>query len=193
MRNKCLKFAAVAVATLGLAGSAYPIALNTPYSSILASSSAPGPDLTVYWEVSTSLNPGVYTYEYQILNPANDTTSVDFYNVSFNAILGVNVYRTGGGAFSDVSNGVNWLFAPILAGFSSPALNTGGVLYFTSPDLPTLGNANAQDSNPPSPWASLPGGQQVAVPNVPDGGTTVALFGLALAGVEGLRRILRKS
>ena len=198
MIKNSVKFAGVAITTLGLALSAYAqVSLDTVYNSILASTSDPGDNINVNWEVSTQLNVGVYTYEYQIVNPLAPNISVDFFNVSFDAVSGGNVLTTGGGSFSEVvaDTGVNWAFSPVDGGQSTPALNTAGVLYFTSPDPPTLGDAGAQDMNPPSPWSSDPDGQEVAVPApVPEpGGTTVALFGLVLAGAEALRRKLRKA
>lgn len=180
-------------AILTLSATAVPIALNTVYTSDLGSSSSPGNLIQINWEVSTALGPNVYLYEYQVVNPPTDTTTVDFFNVSFNAIPGLNVLASGGGLFSQIvpGTGVDWNFGPLQPGTSTGALNPSGAgaLWFTSPDAPTLGNANAQDSNPPSPWASTsPGGQQVAIPNVPDGGLTVAFVGFALVGVESLRR-----
>jgi len=169
IKNNWAKFTAVALATLGLAGSAYAIPLNTMYSSILASSSAPGQNIAVNWEVSTSLNPGVYTYEYQVVNPLAASVTVDILSVAFDAVSNVTVLAVGGGSSSyvETGDGMVWLLAPVPGGSSTPALNTAGVLYFTSPDLPAYGNASASDSNPPSPWGSTLGGQQVAVPSVP--------------------------
>ena len=166
------------------------LTLDTPGISTLGSSSTPGNLITVNWEVSTTLNLGVYTYEYQVVNPPTDTTSVDFFNVSFNASSGGNVLTTGGGLFSQsvAGVGVDWLTPEVDAGSSTPALNAAGVLYFTSPLPPTLGNANAQDMNPPSPWASTsPGGQQVPVPEVPEPGTWV-LVAIGLLGALTIRR-----
>ena len=175
---------------------AIPVTLNTPGSSFLASSAAPGNKITVDWEVSTHLNPGFYTYEYQVINApegTSPTTSIDFLNVGVNPAF---VIAHGGGNFSQVvAGGVDWFPPPIPNGGSSPALNTPGVLYFTSLLPPDWGNAVAQDSNPPSPWQSFPNGQQVPVPvtyrvSVPDGGLTLGLLGLAMMGIEGLRRKL---
>jgi hypothetical protein len=133
---------------------AIPIALNTVYTSTLASTT-PADDITVKWEVSTTAVPGTtlgagdYDYEYQVVN-AETATTVDNFAVSFNAIPGVNVLTTGGGPAGTISAaelgiGVNWFSLSALAakGGSTAGLNTTGVLYFTSPDLPTLGNADA--------------------------------------------------
>ena len=160
-----------------------PPPLDTPGTSTLGSSSVTGNVITVNWEVSTTLNLGVYTYEYQVVNPETDTTTVDFFNVSFDASAG-NVLTTGGGSFSQEVDGlgVDWLIPPVAAGSSTPALNSAGVLYFTSPLPPALGNANASDSNPPSPWASTgPDGQQLPIP-VPEPGT-VTLVGIGLVSL----------
>jgi hypothetical protein len=181
---------------------AIPIALNTVYTSTLASTT-PADDITVKWEVSTTAVPGTtlgagdYDYEYQVVN-AETATTVDNFAVSFNAIPGVNVLTTGGGPAGTISAaelgiGVNWFSLSALAakGGSTAGLNTTGVLYFTSPDLPTLGNADANDHNPPSPWASDPNGMQVGIPNVPDGGLTASMLGMGLLGLGYVRRMIK--
>jgi hypothetical protein len=164
-----------------------PISLNQEYTSSLTSAFAGGGSITVNWEVSTTLNPGVYTYEYQMVNPLTDTTTVDNFGVSFNAILGVTVQSAGNGTLVP-GLGVQWgPFAAVAAGASGPALGSANVLYFTSMLLPVFGNAQASDSVPPSPWSS---GQQVAIPNIPDGGTTVLLLGAALSALGLIKRRL---
>lgn len=150
------------------------------------------PSITVSWEVVGG--PGAYTYYYNVNDPVGEVTglgtpeTIDHLNVTFLSTP-ANVTAVGGGLLGilNAGVGVDWIFGPIGPGTSS------GWLWFTSPDAPILGNANAADGTTPSPWTTvLPGGQLVPVPNVPDGGMTLSLLGFALMGVEGLRRKLGK-
>jgi hypothetical protein len=85
-------------------------------------------------------------------------------------------------------NTVTWTFPPLASGASSDTL------YFLSSQPPVYGNAVAQDSIPPSPWATLvPGSQPVPVPsgqNIPEPGTFV-LCGLAMVALAVVRRVKR--
>ena len=174
-------------AMLALSASANSIALDTEYTSILPSATIAGDSVTVNWEVSDTLNAGVYTYEYQLVNGPMGAANLDFLSVTFNTSAIGSVLA---GNYTDLkSTGVDWKVSPLPAGASTAALNTAGVLYFTSLYLPALGPADASDSIPPSPFVS---GDDVGVPNVPDGGLTVAFVGFALVGVEGVRRKLLK-
>ena len=153
--------------------------------AILASSSS-SDSITVFYGVN--LVSGTYTYNYQIFDTSTHGGAsgtgdiVEAFNVGFNTAAPGAV--TGGNFTSQSLSGLFWTFAPVLDN------GVSGVLDFTSLLSPALGNANAQDSNPPSPWASVPGGQQVPVPTVPDGGTTVMLLGAALSGLGLLRKKL---
>lgn len=202
---KTLSLVAAGLATCALLcqpvlGAAVP--LNTAESSILPSTVTAGAAVTVNWEVSTTLNPGLYTYEYQVINGAilpttgaveTGAINLDFLSVTFNAALAGAVVGTGNTSALSTS-GASWLFGGLGLFANTPALNTPGVLYFTSALMPILNNADASDEIPPSPFSS---GDQVAVPNVipittPDGGTTLFLLGFALMGLENLRRRLGK-
>jgi hypothetical protein len=154
-------------------------------TATLASTSVPGNFIFV--DYSVDLTGGTYTYSYVLRNPATDTTNVHGFSVSFQNSGGVAFNVTGGNANSPTPDGVSWFFFPtgIVPGGNS------GTLSFQSLIGPTFGNGNATDTNPPSPWGSTPGGTQLPVPRVPDGGTTVSMLGLAFAGIEGMRRILR--
>ena len=150
-------------------------------TSILADSlgTATGPEaLTVSWSVDqVDLPGGTYYYYYTVNNPAGDVNlnngspePVDAFTVAFDTTAPgafISGSQTGGGF--DLNNGPSglfWAFTPVNPGTSS------GVLSFQSDLPPTLGNANAQDANPPSPWSSNPNGQQVPVPlTVPEPGT----------------------
>jgi len=148
-----------------------------------------GPEaVTITYAVD--LTGGIYTYTYKVNNPTGDvlltstggtTTTpevVDAYAISFDTLIpGAYISGSQSGGASQQNNGVAGLFW----GFSavSPG-NSSATLSFESDDPPTLGNANAQDSNPPSPWNSTPHGQQVPVPQtatVPDGTATAGLLG----------------
>jgi hypothetical protein len=148
-----------------------------------------GPEaLTVSWEVD--LNTSVYTYSYIVNNPAGDVlltngdvpTStpevVDTLSVGFDTTV-PNAYISNsqtGGVFTENNgtNGLLWVLGAVPAGGSS------GPLSFQSLLPPTLGNANAQNSNPPSPWASTPFGQEVPVPTPEPGTLSLLLAGSAL-------------
>jgi len=147
--------------------------------------------LTVDWSVVESVS-DIYTYSYIIQNPAGDVllnndgtpTSipeiVDAFGIGFDTTIpGAYVpFSQAGGAYRQ-NNGVNglfWFFPAVPAGYSSPMLS------FESYLPPALGNADAEDANAPSPWASIPYGQRVPVPAiiVPEPTSTLALLAAAL-------------
>src|SRR5271157_417892 len=151
-----------------------------------------GPEaLTVQYQVF--LSGGIYFYAYWVNNPAGDVilnnngspTStpeiVDAYSVAFDTTApGAYIAGSIAGGTSTQDNGTSglfWSFNAISPGGSTPPSNP---LVFESYLPPIMGNANAQDANPPSPWSSNPNGQQVPVPNVtiPEPATTT-LFALA--------------
>jgi hypothetical protein len=165
---------------------AFGISLDTVYTSVLPSVFGGGSAVTVNWEVSTTLNAGFYTYEYQVNNPAaTGTPNLDFFSLTFVDLPGTVLANN---ATFVTLTGVSWTFTPLALGGSTAALNTAGVLYFTSRIAPALGNGQAADAIPPSPFV----GFDLGVPNVPDGGMTVAFLGFAFVGIEGLRRKLKK-
>jgi hypothetical protein len=148
-------------------------------SSVLQPSVLPNPGpspqeyLTVSWSVV--LSGSVYTYNYTVNNPFGDVIEnndgtltgtpevVDSFQVAFDTtVAGAVVSGPTGGNFSFTQgpNGIFWGIASVTNGFSS------GTLSFQSDFAPTLGNASADDANPPAPWSSaLPYGQEVPVPN----------------------------
>ena len=152
----------------------------------LESATIPGDILTASYSVD--LTGVIYTYTYQVFNPLTDPTKPDQFSVTFDAEPGTSVLAiTSGTGIINTGSSVTWFFAPVVQGGMS------GFLSFTSLDAPMKGNAGANDANPPAPWSTTnPGGTMLDVPNVPDGGMTVAFLGFALVGVEGLRRKLRK-
>jgi hypothetical protein len=147
-----------------------------------------GPEsLTVSYLVSETGS--TYTYAYSVANPVGDAILapaqgagnpeiVDAFAVAFNTTIPgafVAGSQTGGTAQqNNLAAGLFWSFTGVNPGSSSPTLS------FESDLPPVLGNANASDANPPSPWSSSPFGQQVPIPQVaptPDSGSTVALLG----------------
>jgi hypothetical protein len=147
-----------------------------------------GPEaITISWSVSESLS-DVYTYTYVVNNPVGDVVLdnngnptltpeiVDAYSVGFDTTQPGNYIMNSqiGGliGLNNGSAGLFWAFTPINPGTSS------GPLSFQSDNAPILGNANAQDRNPPSPWSSSPDGQQVPVPGAVPEPSTTALFAL---------------
>lgn len=132
-----------------------------------ANNNVPADALTVQSWVT--LDAGTYTYNYNVINPATDTTSVNSFTVDFDAAASGAVEGTiSGGDFSENNgaNGITWLFFfnEIAPGQSSE--NVSGDMSFNSQLAPTLANADANgDSNPPAPWASN-GSSQLYVPKV---------------------------
>jgi len=141
--------------------------------------------LTVTYAVD--LSSGVYTYTYSVFNPAGDVQLpgsaspgspevVDSFSVAFDTLVpGAFIGGSQSGGTSQQNNGVAglfWSFTGVNPSNSSPTLS------FESDDPPTMGNANASDANPPSPWASNPNGQQVPIPaiSVPDSASTATLL-----------------
>jgi hypothetical protein len=143
--------------------------------------------ITVNYSVSES--DGVYTYSYVLNNPIGDVLLnengslssipeiVDAFSIGFNANgSGACSFGSQAGGIIDQDNGIGglfWSFAAVKPGASSPTLT------FESDSPPIFGNANALDANPPSPWSSVPHGQQIPVPEVevPDSTSTLALLG----------------
>ena len=171
---------------------AQDVLLNESGTSVLANTFGmnTGPEaLIVSWAVVEN-NSDVYTYSYVVNNPLGDVllnnngtpTSnpeiVDAFAVVFDTTFAgayVPGSQTGGsGNQNNGTSGLFWSFTAVNPNTSSP------ILSFESDLPPTLGNANAQDANPPSPWSSIPNGQQVPVPAVPEPPTTVLLAGTLL-------------
>ena len=163
-----------------------------------------GPEsLTVSYLVT--LSAGVYTYTYSVFNPAGDVLLntnglptatpevVDAFSVGFDTTQpGAFIAGSQTGGLADLNDGVAglfWAFTGVNPSNSSPTLS------FESDLPPVMGNAGAQDANPPSPWASNPDGQDVPVPNTalaPDSTSTLALFGGVLLLLP-FRSILKKA
>ena len=176
-------------------------------TSVLADAlgSNSGPEaITVYWSVNESSN-HVFTYSYQISNAVGDVvldnsghpTStpeiVDAFSVGFDTTQpGAYIMNSQQGGLYDANNGsagLFWAFAGINPGTVS------GPMSFQSDLPPVLGNANAQDRNPPSPWSSNPNGQPVPVPGaVPEPPATIllALASLLLPFRSRLSQFIRK-
>jgi hypothetical protein len=170
MAAGCVAVVSIMISTAATEGGP----LDISGTSILAdvNGTATGPEaLTVAWSVVEN-GSGIYTYSYDISNPANDVQLAGAYNpgaseyfdsftVSFDAaapgaVLGS---PTGAPVSLNLGSGVFW-FIPsgVLAGAST------GPLSFQSDLGPTWGVASAADDSPPSPWSSSPSGQSVPVP-----------------------------
>jgi hypothetical protein len=133
-----------------------------------------GPEaLTISWSVSENVS-DIYTYSYVVNNPMGDVVLnnmggptmtpeiVDAFSVGFDTTFPgayVNGSIAGGNFDQNLGpDGLSWAFTGVNPGSSSPMLSFESLLP------PTLGNANAADRNPPSPWSSVPNGQMVPVP-----------------------------
>jgi hypothetical protein len=140
-------------------------------SDVLGSGPGSPESLLVNWSVQESMS-GVYSYSYNVYNPPGDIQLpgsvspgspeiVDYFSVNFNANFpGALVAGPSGGLYNanNGPTGLAWFFAPVQAG------TTGPTLTYSSDLPPIFGNANASDANPPSPWSSSPGGQEVPIP-----------------------------
>lgn len=132
--------------------------------------------LSVAWSVTE--NPShVYTYSYTVENPAGDvllnpdgslTTTPEvfsLFSIGFETAQ-PGAYLAGsqtGSPFEEVNSvDLAWFFNPsIAAGASTPTVS------FQSDLPPAMGDADAADGAPPSPWSSVsPGGSQVPVPDL---------------------------
>jgi hypothetical protein len=128
----------------------------------------------------------LYTYGYNILNPAGDvvlnpdqspTTTPEVFstltltfNPEQNAIVAT--VPVGGTFKEDADLSVTWTFPTVAPGASS------ALLAFQSPYAPTMGNASVGGgATPPSPWSSI-NGQLVPVPHAAPEPSTTALVGL---------------
>ena len=167
---------------------AQEVLLNESGTSVLADAlgANTGPEaITVFWSVVENVS-SVYTYTYSVSNAVGDVvldnhgnpTStpeiVDAFSVGFDTTQpGAYIMNSQQGGLYDANNGsagLFWAFAGINPGTVS------GPMSFQSDLPPVLGNANAQDRNPPSPWSSNPNGQQVPVPGaVPEPPATILL------------------
>ena len=192
-----------AILLSGLLGQTAQATLITSGTAILANAlgTASGPEaLTVNYSVN--LTSGIYTYAYTVNNPAGDVIltgpnagspeNVDAFSVGFDTtVAGAYIAASQTGGVFDENNGTSglfWAFGAVNPGTSS------GTLSFLSELPPTLGNANAQDANPPSPWSSFPNGQQVPVPlTVPEPGTwALVAIGTGLGVFLGGRKQVRR-
>jgi hypothetical protein len=161
-------------------------------SSILANSlgQTSGPEvITVSWFVLQNTVSDVYTYGYNINNPAGDVVlngpnagqpeTVDEFVLGFDATVPgafLSASQPVGGIFfaNEGVDGLLWVIPSVNPGTSS------ALIAFQSDLGPGMGNASASDSNAPSPWSSSPNGQPVPVPHAAPEPAVTALLGLGL-------------
>src|SRR5689334_12150345 len=127
--------AAVAVSCALLASHAQAASVLSG-TSTLPSTNTAGNALTVDYNVD--LTGGVYTYSYTIHNPANDTTSVHGFQVSFDNNPNIVTSTSGGSGSFSTNNGVNWFFAG-----NGIAPGGSATVSFTTLNGPTLGQGQA--------------------------------------------------
>jgi hypothetical protein len=93
-------------------------------------------------------NSGVYTYDYEVSNPAGDSAAVLSFSVGFNSTTPGALVAGGNGA-NNSGLGVIWNPTIVLAG------DTSSTLSFLSDEAPIMGNASVNGTlNPPGPWGS---------------------------------------
>ena len=156
------------------------LGLTEPVSNPTAYSYADS-DLGVDWTVSYS--GGIYEYSYDLLNPSTqqDPNNVENFAVQVNPALVLTVLNGG----SLGANSVTWTV-------NVPHSGSSGYLSYLSLYPPSYLNATANDSTAPAPWSGQnPHGTPVPSPEIPDGGTTVALLGGALIGLQMLTKKFR--
>jgi hypothetical protein len=164
-------------------GTLYPsIEVGVPGSGF-GSSTPPNFNITSE-AVDTGTTSGgleVYEYEYTLPNLTADPLSV--FDVRFDTLIaglvGVNGSANAGGFVAPSKLAIDWITP-------GPGIVT---LDFLSTALPIFGQADAQDTGQ---WQDS--GNVVVpnapIPNVPDGGLTMALLGGSLMGLQALRRLL---
>jgi hypothetical protein len=125
-----------------------------------------------------------YTYSYSVSNPLGDNDVVESFEVNANRALVFN--QVGGLAGSRIdAGGVTWDITTLTAG------NTASGFSYQSFYGPHAGTDDANDS---VTWNSnVAGGTPTEVPNVPDGGLTVALLGGSLIALQAFNRKKAKS
>jgi hypothetical protein len=192
-----------------LAGTAHAqstlVESGTSYLADLFGSGVSSPEtLNVSWFVVENLNTSIYTYAYNVNNPAGDVglnnngtptgvpESFNSFSISFNLAGFTGFFQAtppiGGTVQNNGNNGLTYSFPDVLPGQSSP------LLAFQTSAAPALNNASAAGgTTPPGPWSTVLLNSPVPVPSVhtvPEP-STMALLGLTALG--GLRRLFRRS
>jgi len=164
-------------------------------SSILANSlgQTTGSEVvTVSWFVLENTVSDVYTYGYNINNPAGDVVltgptagqpeTVNEFQLTFDATVPgavISASEPVGGFYQDNgTGGLLWLFP---TGGVTPG-TTSALISYSSDLGPGMGNASASGANSPGPWASNPSGQPVpvALPRAVPEPATLTLLAVAL-------------
>ena len=146
-------------------------------TSVLADDvlTATGPEaLTVSWFVVENTSSDIYTYSYNVNNPAGDVElpaspnpgapeTVGSFTVSFDTTM-PGAFLSGtqpvpGSLQNDGASGLVWTFPSVSPGSSS------ALLAFQSALPPSPGNASASGGAiPPAPWSTYPAGTPIPVP-----------------------------
>lgn len=214
MKTKGKPFVALAAATILVPGLMSPCAQaqstliesgTSQLANVLQQTGTEG--LSVSWFVVENNASGVYTYAYNVNNPAGDEqetpqgvpiagTSETFnsFSISFNttddgAFLS-GTAPTDGSLVNGGANGLTWNFPAVTPG------NSSELLAFQSADAPVMGSASVSGGTiPPSPWSSLGNGQPVPVPRAAPEPEVTSLFAFAalLLPFRSWRRFFRKS
>lgn len=214
MKTKGKPFVALAAAAILVPGLMSPCA--QAQSTLIESGTSTMPDvlqqtgseaLTVSWFVVENNASGVYTYAYNVNNPAGDeqenssgvpiagtSETFDNFSLSFNTTLpGAYVNGTAptdGSLVNGGANGLTWNFPAVSPG------NSSELLAFQSDQPPVMGNASVSGGSvPPAPWSTLGNGQPVPVPRAVPEPEVTSLFAFAalLLPFRSWRRFFRKS
>jgi hypothetical protein len=152
-------------------------------------------DVSVSWFVVENTTSDLFTYAYNVNNPVGDVQlnifgqpispaipeTFDSFTLTFNTAL-PGAYVSGtipvNGTLAVTGSTVTWTFPAVSPGSSSE------LLAFQSSVPPALGIASVGGgATPPSPWSSVPGGQQVDVPRAVPEPEVTSMFALAALGL----------
>ncbi len=168
-----------AVAAVALCFSAQAITYSPLTVTITGvGGTSPGAILDITSTVATIT--GGYDYSYAVTVPSIPAgVTLGSVSVYFDTGLATVSTITGGTGFDLNPGNVEWLFSP-----ETPAGTY--TLSFDSPDAPGYGQVGGYDT---TSWPNTGG---VYVPNVPDGGLTLAMVGCVFMGIAGIRSRLGK-
>jgi protein with PEP-CTERM/exosortase system signal len=164
---------------------------------------------TITPSVFTTNSPGVWTYNAKLTS--GQVMNGDGFTIfDFGGYVGGSIFAPAGWSAQAVLTGSVLNVAPPAGYVDNPTLfnleftRTGGTIGPTNglQDLGLFGATTTDSFSYLAAWTSrdhAPDGSVgadhadriIAPSEVPDGGTTVALLGMAMAGLEGIRRLIR--